>query len=73
MITQDYFDKHFKLHNKLVLYTNDGIKLEVTKEPHFHLSGGHTRIDLMDLEDLAWFCNARGLSLKPTNNSNTVV
>ena len=66
MITQDYFDKHFKLHSKLVLYTHGGIKIEITKEPHFHLSGGHTQMDLMDLEDLALFCNARGLSLKST-------
>ena len=49
MFTQDYFEKHFKLHNKIVLYTPDDIKLEFTKEPHFHMSGGHTSLDLMDM------------------------
>ena len=52
MFTQDYFEKHFKLHNKIVLYTPDDIKLEFTKEPHFHMSGGHTSLDLMDMEDV---------------------
>ena len=50
MFTQDYFEKHFKLHNKIVLYTPDDIKLEFTKEPHFHMSGGHTSLDLMAYE-----------------------
>ena len=52
MFTQDYFEKHFKLHNKIVLYTPDDIKLEFTKEPHFHMSGGHTSLDLMDVDKM---------------------
>lgn len=65
MFTQDFFEKHFKLHNKLVLYTPDNIRIELTKVPHFHVGGGHSSLDLMDVEDLTGFCNARGLTTQP--------
>ena len=65
MITKDFLEKHYKFHDKLVLYTSDDIKLTFTKEPHYHMEGGHVTLDLMDLEDFASFANARGLSLKP--------
>ncbi len=69
MITKEHLDKHFKLHNKLVLYTKDNIKLVFTKEPHFHMSGGHAILDLMDIEDLTEFCNVRCHSLTPSENT----
>lgn len=68
MFTQEFFEKHFKFHNKIVLYTKDGIEIVFSKEPHFHMKGGHSEMDLMDLQDLTWFCNARGLQLKPSDN-----
>ncbi len=72
MITKEFLEKHYKFHDKLVLYTKDGIKLTFTKEPHYHMSGGHVTLDLMDLEDLAEFSNAKGLSLKPSNTEVSV-
>lgn len=63
MITKDFLDRHFKYHNKLVLCTPKNVKLVFTKEPHFHMDGGHSTLDLMDTDDLEAFCNARGLSL----------
>lgn len=27
MLNKEFFDKHFKMHNKLVLYTKDNVKL----------------------------------------------
>ena len=32
-----FFEQHFRLHNKLTIYSKDGIKLTITKEPHYHL------------------------------------
>lgn len=32
MITKEFLEKHYKFHDKLVLYTKDGIKLTFTKE-----------------------------------------
>ncbi len=69
MITKEFLEKHFKLHNKLVLYTQDDVKLEFTKEPHFHMDGGHHTLNLMDVEDLTEFCNARGLKLKASDKT----
>ena len=65
MITKEFLEKHYKFHDKLVLYTPDDIKLTFSKEPHYHMEGGHATLDLMDLEDFAAFVKARGLSLKP--------
>lgn len=64
MNTKEFLEKHYKFHDKLVLYTPEDIKLTFTKEPHYHMEGGHTTLDLMDLEDFAAFAKARGLSLK---------
>ncbi len=72
MVTEEFLEKHYKFHDKLVLYTKDGIKLTFTKEPHYHMSGGHVTLNLMDLEDMATFCKARGLSLKPSNKEVSV-
>lgn len=72
MITKEFLEKHYKFHDKLVLYTQDGIKLTFAKESHYHMSGGHASLDLMDLEDFAAFSNARGLTLKPSNTTVSV-
>jgi hypothetical protein len=64
MITKEFLDKYFKFHNKLVLYTPKNVKLVFTKESHFHMEGGCHTLDLMDITDLAEFCNARGLTLE---------
>ena len=66
MFTQEFFEKHFKFHNKIVLYTKDDVRIVFAKEPHFHMSGGHSTLDLMDIEDLTAFCNMRGLQLQPS-------
>ncbi len=47
MITKEFLEKHYKFHDKLVLYTPDGIKLTFAKESHYHMSGGHASLDLM--------------------------
>lgn len=65
MITKEFLEKHFKLHNKLVLYTPSNVKVVFTKASHFHMDGGYHNLDLMDVEDFAEFCNARGLALEP--------
>ena len=60
-----FFEQHFRLHNKLTIYSKDGIKLTITKEPHYHLEGGHSKLDLMDLDDLTEFANMMALRTTP--------
>ena len=72
MITKEFLEKHYKFHDKLVLYTPDGIKLNFSKESHYHLSGGHASLDLMDLDDLVAFSNETKLTLKPSNSTLNV-
>lgn len=65
MITKEFLQKHFKMHNKIVLYSKDNIPLTISKEYHLHLEGGHCSMDIGDCEDLAEFCEKTYLSLKP--------
>lgn len=65
MITKEFLQKHFKMHNKIVLYSKDNIPLTISKEYHLHLEGGHCSMDIEDCEDLAEFCEKTCLSLNP--------
>lgn len=62
MLTKDFFDKYFKVHNKIVLYTPENIKLTISKAYHFHLEGGHQDLDIHDAQDLSEFCEYYKLS-----------
>lgn len=62
MLTKEFLEKHFKFHNKLVLYTPDNICLTISKAYHFHLNGGHKDFDIYDSQDLAELCKYYRLS-----------
>ena len=38
MLTKEFFDKYFKTHEKIVLYTPDNIPMTVSKVYHFHMN-----------------------------------
>jgi len=63
MITKEFLEKHFKLHNRLTVY-QDGTPLTITKAYHLHFSGGHHEFDISDCEDLAELCKKRGITLE---------
>lgn len=65
MMNQEEFEKYFKFHNQIVLFTKDNIPITISKAYHLHLSGGHVDMDIGDCEDLVDFCKLRGLYLKP--------
>ena len=62
MLNKEFFDKHFKMHNKIVLFTPDNIKITISKAYHFHLNGGHQDFDIHDSQDLAELCEYYKLS-----------
>ncbi len=64
VVTKEFLEKHFKFHNKIVLYQGD-MPLTITKAWHLHFSGGHSDFDLQDCEDLANLCKERGIKLEP--------
>ena len=66
MMNKEEFEKYFKFHNKIVLFTRDNIPITISKAYHLHLSGGHVDMDIGDCEDLADFCKKRGLYLRPS-------
>lgn len=68
MLTKEFLDKHFKVHNKLVLYTPDNVRLTISKAYHFHMNGGHHDFDIHDSEDLAELCKHYKLSTERRND-----
>lgn len=72
MLTKEYLENYFKHHDKLVVYTNDNIKLTISKEYHLRLQGGHRDFPIYDMEDLEEYSSYYKFSLKPnkeeTNN-----
>lgn len=67
MINKDYFEKQFKKHSKVNVYSTDGIAMALTKEPCIRRESGNLADFPMDCLDLADYCNHMGLSLKPNN------
>lgn len=49
MITKEFLEKHYKFHDKLVLYTPDDIKLTFSKEPHYHMEGAETGVTTAEI------------------------
>ncbi len=66
MITKEFLEKHFRHHDKLVVYQNN-IPLTITKEWHLHFNGGHYDFDLNDCEELADLSKKQRITLKPVN------
>ena len=62
MLNKEFFDKYFKFHNKIILYTKDNIPLTISKAYHFHLNGGHQDFDIHDSQDLEELCEYYKLS-----------
>lgn len=66
MLTKEFFDKYFKTHEKIVLYTPDNIPMTVSKVYHFHMNGGHRDFDVNDSQDLSEICEYYILSTERT-------
>ena len=62
MLNKEFFDKYFKYHNKIILYTKENIPLTISKVYHFHLNGGHQDFDIHDSQDLEVLCEYYKLS-----------
>ena len=55
MMNKEEFEKYFKFHNKIVLFTKDNIPIIITKAYHLHLSGGHVDMDIGIVKTLQIF------------------
>ncbi len=66
MITKDFLEKHFKHHDKLVLY-KESTPLTITKEWHLRLTSGHNAMTIVDCEDLAEYSQKMNLTLHPVD------
>lgn len=68
-ITKEYFEKQLKKHDKVTVYSQDNIPLNISKEFFVARDGSNPRLEFgMDCADLALYCEHMGLSLNPTNN-----
>lgn len=67
MITKDYFEKEFKKHGKVSVYSADSIPPALTQEPCIRCDSGKLADFSIDCSDLAEYCNLSGLVLKPVD------
>ncbi len=68
-ITKEYFEKQLKKHDKVTVYSQDNIPLNISKEFFIARDGSGSRLEFdVDCEDLALYCKHIGLSLNPTDN-----
>ena len=66
MITPEYFDKHLKKREKLIVFSEDNVPLTIVKKYHLTAEPGRTLHFDLDCKDLEKYCNMMGISLKPT-------
>ena len=66
-LTQEFFEKQLRKHEKVTIYSPDNISLDISKVPYIRKDGASLKFD-MDCDDLADYCNVLGLSIKPNNN-----
>lgn len=69
MTTKDFFEKQFKKHGKVTIYSADSIPLELTQKPCIRCDSGKMADFDMDCSDLAEYCNLTGMTLKPFNKN----
>lgn len=65
-LTKEFFEKQFKKHDKVTIYSLENISLDISKVPYIRRDGANTEFD-MDCADLADYCNRLGLTIKPNN------
>ncbi len=63
---QEFLQEHFRKHDSLTLYKDDGTPVTITKKYNVILQGGHHRFTFKDCGKLADFFNKHHFSLKPT-------
>ncbi len=66
-LTQEFFEKQLKKHEKVTIFSTEDISLDISKVPYIRKDDNGPDFD-MDCDDLADYCNALGLSVKPNRN-----
>ena len=66
-LTKEYFEKQLKKHGKVTIFSPENSSLDISKVPYIRKDDNGPDFD-MDCDDLADFCNALGLSVKPNRD-----
>ena len=68
MITKDYFEKQLKKHDKITVYSQDGIPFTIRKAPYIERDTINNRLTFeMDCVDFELYCKNMYLSLTPVS------
>lgn len=65
MITKDFLREHFRKHDTLTLYKQNGTPVRFSKQYYLEIEGGHQRFYFKDYDALLAFYNEQKLRLKP--------
>ena len=64
-ITKAFLQEHFKNHDTLTLYKQDGTPVTFVKQYKYTVTGGHQKFTFKDYDTLEHFYKTRHLSLNP--------
>lgn len=62
-LTKEFFEKQFKKHDKVTIYSPENISLDISKVPYIHRDNTSTEFDL-DCADLADYCRPSNPTIK---------
>lgn len=66
MITREFLQEHFRKHDSITLYKDDGTPVTIAKKHKVILEGGYQRFTFRDYDGLTAFFNKHRFCLKPT-------
>lgn len=66
-LTREFFEKQLKKRKKVTIFSPENISLDISKVPYIRKDNNGPDFD-MDCDDLADYCNALCLSVKPEHN-----
>ncbi|MGN0619421.1 MAG: hypothetical protein ACI4J7_10430 [Ruminiclostridium sp.] len=62
-ITKEFLQEHFRKHNSLTVYKNDGTPVTFEKKYRIAMCGGNCKITFKTCDEFTDFFNTRGLYL----------
>ena len=65
MITREFLKEHFRKHDSITLYKEDGTPVTFSKQYHLVLCGGHRHFVFKNYDELLAFYKKKQLSLTP--------
>ncbi|MDD2954991.1 MAG: hypothetical protein ACOX1U_00940 [Saccharofermentanales bacterium] len=64
-VKKEFLAEHFRKHDSITLYKQDGTPVTFSKQHHIRLYGGHRDLVFKDYDEFLAFCAKQHLRQKP--------